>query len=118
MYVPKSAERRIAELTLREEVGARLRLTREGLGVERKQWVARYGVKWNSLSQWEQGQFMPDLIFLKSLCEDYNLSLDWFLRGVPAGRPRASTAAPRPAFEATPKAGLVCELCAELLLNP
>lgn len=66
----------------RREVGERLLKAREQLGLKRRDWQAQYNIGQSRISQWETGVSMPEITLLVRICEDYDLSLDYILRGI------------------------------------
>jgi transcriptional regulator with XRE-family HTH domain len=81
----KAVVRRIQQKTLAEHMGRNLLIAREALGVTRQEWVRKYDLYPSKYSQWENGIIPPNLLFLVAICEDYGLTMDWFVRGVRAG---------------------------------
>lgn len=69
----------IKEHNYKKEIGARLKLYRETLKLNQKEFASKLGIKQESLSRYESGnQSMPDEIKLK-LSED--ISIDWLITG-------------------------------------
>jgi transcriptional regulator with XRE-family HTH domain len=77
--------RRMQDAVLREQIGRNLMIAREALGATRSEWLKKYGLYASKYSQWEAGTVLPNLLFLIAICDDYGLTMDWFLRGVRAG---------------------------------
>jgi transcriptional regulator with XRE-family HTH domain len=65
-------------------VGHQLMLAREAVGLTQAKMARAYGMSPNKLNQWEHGLYYPEPLFLKSLCDDYGFTTDWFYRGVRA----------------------------------
>jgi len=65
----------------------RLRETRAMLGLNQKTFAARLRVSQNSLSNWENGKYLPDVMSLLLICKEANVSADWLL-GLPAMEPK------------------------------
>ena len=69
----------IKEYNYKKEIGARLKLYRETLKLNQKEFASKLGIKQESLSRYESGnQSIPDEIKLK-LSED--ISIDWLITG-------------------------------------
>ncbi|MGE3712223.1 MAG: helix-turn-helix domain-containing protein [Hyphomicrobiaceae bacterium] len=66
-------------------VGERLRLTREALGIAQNDFSSRAGITSNAYNQYEKGVNLPSLDAAHSLCDEYQLTLDWIYRGDPSG---------------------------------
>ena len=73
------------EVEYRYFIGANLRVAREVIGLSQIKMAEKYNLGQSKLSQWERGIYYPDPWFLYILCDDYNLTMDWFYRRVPAG---------------------------------
>lgn len=65
----------------RKSVGARLRLTRDALGMDQGEFGSRAGIKSSTYNQYEMGVNMPSLEAAHRLCDTYHLALDWIYRG-------------------------------------
>lgn len=70
---------------LKEDVGPRLKATREALGLTQEELCERIGVgnvkRW---SNYEMGDRMVDLSIAERFCEEFGLTFDWIFRADPA----------------------------------
>ncbi len=76
------------EAELRAFVGKQLALVRTALGKRQMDWVREYPQFLTSagkLANWEKGDYLPSPLFLMQLCDDHNLSMDFFYRGQSGG---------------------------------
>jgi transcriptional regulator with XRE-family HTH domain len=74
-------------LTYRQQIGLRLRITREAFGLPQGEFAKRAGIEPNTYNNWETGDRVPDLTYALRLCETYGLTLDWIYRGEIKGLP-------------------------------
>jgi transcriptional regulator with XRE-family HTH domain len=65
-------------------IGARLKLTREVLGLKQGEFGKRAGLQPNTYNMIEKGQNYPSLAALFALCDQYNLDMNWILLGDPS----------------------------------
>lgn len=75
-------------LARREHVGARLKATREALGIRPVEICQELDIQQNKYSQWENGKSRPNLDDMIRFCERYDVALDWIYRGDPSKLPR------------------------------
>jgi transcriptional regulator with XRE-family HTH domain len=66
-------------------IGHRLQLTRQALGLNQTGFCARAGVARTAYTQYESGDKRPSIESANSLCDAYDLTLDWIYRGEMAG---------------------------------
>jgi DNA-binding XRE family transcriptional regulator len=66
-------------------IGARLKLTREVLGMQQNEFCARADIATNTYNQYEMGKKRPSIENAIALCDAYDLTLDWIYRGDPSG---------------------------------
>ena len=45
------------------------------------QFANKYNVTFQAVSKWENGKSLPDIVLLKQICKDYNISIDEVLEG-------------------------------------
>lgn len=79
---------KISEAEHKRFVGENLTRAREAVDKTPTEWVRRYPTYLTSqskLTNWENGDYYPSPLFLKKLCEDYGLTMDWFYRRVLSG---------------------------------
>lgn len=81
----KTPEIRMIAATHKEAVGQNLAKARMALGMIQAELARELGIKPNKLNQWEQGLYYPDPWLLKTLCDEYGFTMDWFYRGNRAG---------------------------------
>lgn len=67
------------------EIGDRLRLVREALGMSQVDFAARAGIAANTYNQIERGVRLPSVESSIALCEAHDLTLDWIFRGDVSG---------------------------------
>lgn len=67
------------------EIGERLELTRQVLGMSQSAFAEGAGIPKNTYNQYERGHKRPDLDNAIALAETYSLTLDWIYRGDPSG---------------------------------
>lgn len=66
------------------DVGERLRLVREVVGMQQGEFAARAGLAANHYNQIETGKKMPSVEAAIALCDAYRISMDWIFRGEPS----------------------------------
>jgi transcriptional regulator with XRE-family HTH domain len=64
-----------------KEIGERLRLLREVVGLDQRSFADRAGLAQSTYNQYEMGVRRPAIENAIALCEAYNVSLDWIYRG-------------------------------------
>jgi transcriptional regulator with XRE-family HTH domain len=69
----------------RESVGARLRLSRDALGLTQLDFASGAGVRPTAYNQQEGGTKLPGIEAAQALCDAYHLTLDWIYRGDVSG---------------------------------
>ena len=74
-----------------EAVAARLRLTRDALGMRQGEFALAAGIKKNTYNQFEQGKNLISLAEAWKLVDAHHLTLDWIYGGDQSGL-RASLA--------------------------
>jgi transcriptional regulator with XRE-family HTH domain len=67
------------------EIGKRLKLTRDAMGIQQNAFAAGAGIPANTYNQYETGKFRPQIDNAIKLCSTYNLTLDWIYLGDPGG---------------------------------
>ncbi len=60
-------------------IGDRLRLVREGTGLDPRELGERCGVHPNDITRWERGAQMPSLVYVLALCEATGASADFLI---------------------------------------
>ena len=66
----------------KQEVGARLDLAIQALGLTQAAVARKFEVAPSRLGNWIRGDNYPDEWFLKQFCDRYNITTDWIYRGV------------------------------------
>lgn len=69
------------------EVGDRLRLSRQALGLSQVDFAQRAGIAANTYNQYERGKKLPSISNAVALCEAHDLTLDWLFRDDPSNLP-------------------------------
>lgn len=72
-----------------KSLAARLKLTREALGLTAAELCRQIGCKPNRWSQYEGAERRVTLEVANALCDEFGLSLDWIYRANPAQLPHA-----------------------------
>jgi transcriptional regulator with XRE-family HTH domain len=62
-------------------IGERLRLTREALRLNQREFCERTGLKTSAYNKYEKGVKRPSVDAAIVLCEYYGLTLEWIFRG-------------------------------------
>ena len=70
-----------------EAIAARLRATREALGLKQAPFADAAGVKRPTYNQWEKGKGRPGLDDAIKIADAHNLTLDWIYFGDASGLP-------------------------------
>lgn len=65
---------------------------RKNKGLSQEQLGNQLGVSRQAVSKWESGQVTPDVRYLITMCELFDVSADYLLRGVEVGAPTADPA--------------------------
>ncbi len=68
-----------------QAVGARLRLTREVLGLKQSHFAERVGLAPNTYNQLEAGRNFPSVETLWKISDTFELDMNWILGGDPGG---------------------------------
>lgn len=75
-YSPMDASRH------KQEVGQRLRLAREALGLTQQAFAEKLGERDKTkISHWERGKHYPDPLFIAALQRQFRISSDWLYSG-------------------------------------
>ena len=69
------------------EIGERLALTREAVGLTQHQFAQAYGCSRSALANWETGRGLPDTYTMIRFCTDREIPLDWIFAGKPQRLP-------------------------------
>ena len=64
-----------------QDIGARLRHTREALGLNQREFALRVDLKENRYNQYETGVRPLTIEAALGICEQYGVTLDWLYRG-------------------------------------
>ena len=64
-----------------EDVAARLRHTRQALGVNQRQFAKRANLRQNRYNQYESGARALTIDAAQKICNEYGVTLDWLFRG-------------------------------------
>jgi transcriptional regulator with XRE-family HTH domain len=75
------------------EVGHRLRVTREALGLSQKTFAARIDVQQTTWSQYEGGHRILPIKVAEQICSKYNCDMNWLYAGDHSNLPRDLRAA-------------------------
>lgn len=62
-----------------EKFGKFIKDIRKKNNLTQKDFAEKFGVTYQAVSKWENGINMPDLMILKDICKEYNISIDEFL---------------------------------------
>lgn len=92
-----------ADDTDKAAIGQRLLLTRQALGHNQTVFATRAGISRNAYTQYEGGGKRPSIENAISLCDTYNLTLDWIYRGDMSGLPYGTANAIKALIEARSK---------------
>ena len=66
---------------MEEKVSNFIKKIRKDNNLTQKDLAKKYGVTYQAVSKWENGINMPDMILLKKMSKDFNISLDDILEG-------------------------------------
>jgi transcriptional regulator with XRE-family HTH domain len=64
-----------------EQIAARLRHTRQALGVNQRQFAKRTNLRPNRYNQYESGVRALTIDAAQKICNEYGITLDWLFRG-------------------------------------
>lgn len=62
-----------------DKIGNFIKSIRLDNNLTQKEFANKFGVTYQAVSKWENGKNIPDISIIKSICEEYNLSIDEFL---------------------------------------
>lgn len=79
--------RRMDDARHKQQVGERLRIAREALGLGQKELADLYGLDKTKLSHWERGKHYPPPAFIARLWERHRIPADWIYLGEVSGVP-------------------------------
>lgn len=65
-----------------EEVAIRLKQARDSKNLSTAEVAKNTGLSSGNISSWENGKFLPSATALALLSDQYNVSVDWILKGV------------------------------------
>jgi transcriptional regulator with XRE-family HTH domain len=71
----------------RPEIGRRLQMTRQALGLRARDVSRATGIGESTWSQYEHGHRFPDLLQILPFAERFAIPLDWIYRGIIAAVP-------------------------------
>lgn len=64
-----------------EKIGNLIKDIRLKNNLTQKEFAKVYGVTYQAVSKWENGQNIPDISLLKQICDDYNIDINYLLKG-------------------------------------
>lgn len=64
-----------------EKISNLIKQLRKKDNLTQAQFANKYNVTFQAVSKWENGKSLPDIILLKQICKDYNISIDEVLEG-------------------------------------
>ena len=64
-----------------EKVSEFIKKLREENNLTQKDLADKYNVTYQAVSKWENKKAIPDIVILKSMSEDFNISIDNILNG-------------------------------------
>ena len=59
-----------------EYIGKIIKKIRQENNLTQKEFADKYNVSFQAVSKWENGKNIPDIVILKQICNDYNISID------------------------------------------
>lgn len=62
-----------------EKIASLIKELRQRDNLSQNEFAKKYGVTYQAVSKWENGKNLPDVVLLKEICNDYNISLDYVL---------------------------------------
>ena len=71
----------------KQQVGERLRIAREAIGLEQREMASQFGIDHTKLSHWERGKHYPAPAFIARLWERHRIPADWIYLGEVSGVP-------------------------------
>ena len=70
-----------------DKVGKFIKKLRDNNNLTQQELADKYGVTYQAVSKWENGKNLPDIMLLKEICKDYNISIDELLDGTDSKKP-------------------------------
>lgn len=64
-----------------EKVSELIKKLRKKDNLTQAEFAKKYNVTFQAVSKWENGKSLPDIVLLKQICNDYNISIDEVLDG-------------------------------------
>ena len=64
-----------------EKISNLIKQLRKKENLTQAQFANKYNVTFQAVSKWENGKSLPDIVLLKQICKDYNISIDEVLEG-------------------------------------
>lgn len=64
-----------------EKIGNLIKELRIKSNLTQSQFAEKYNVSFQAVSKWETGKSIPDILLLKQICKDYNISIEDILNG-------------------------------------
>lgn len=64
-----------------EKISNLIKRLRKKDNLTQAQFANKYNVTFQAVSKWENGKSLPDIVLLKQICKDYNISIDEVLEG-------------------------------------
>ena len=64
-----------------EKISNLIKHLRKKDNLTQAQFANKYNVTFQAVSKWENGKSLPDIVLLKQICKDYNISIDEVLEG-------------------------------------
>jgi transcriptional regulator with XRE-family HTH domain len=71
---------RSSDIRATEDIAARLRHTRQALGVNQRQFAKRINLRPNRYNQYESGARALTIDAAQKICNEYGITLDWLFR--------------------------------------
>jgi transcriptional regulator with XRE-family HTH domain len=72
---------RRSDVKATEHIAARLRHTRQALGVNQRQFAKRTNLRPNRYNQYDSGVRALTIDAAQQICNEYGVTLDWLFRG-------------------------------------
>ena len=64
-----------------DKIGKIIKQIRTDNNLTQQEFANKYGVTYQAVSKWENGKNLPDIMLLKEICNDFNVSIDGLLDG-------------------------------------
>lgn len=64
-----------------EKISELIKKLRKKDNLTQGEFAKKYNVTFQAVSKWENGKSLPDIVLLKQICKDYNISIDEILDG-------------------------------------